>query len=42
MGEIERGEVTVTIVTALKIAGALEKTLTGLFSELETRRDRSG
>ncbi len=35
MGEIERGEVTVTIVTALKIAKALGVTLAGLFTELE-------
>ncbi len=40
MGEIERGEVTVTIVTALKMAQALGMTLSGLFSELEQdRRD---
>jgi DNA-binding XRE family transcriptional regulator len=41
MGEIERGEVTVTIVTALKIAQALGVTLADLFSELERRRGRS-
>jgi len=35
MGEIERGEVTVTIVTARKIARALGMTLAGLFTELE-------
>ena len=35
MGEIERGEVTVTIVTALKVAQALGMTLAALFSELE-------
>ncbi len=39
MGEIERGEVTVTIVTALKIALALGMTLTGLFSALEGNRE---
>ena len=35
MGEIERGEVTVTIVTALKMAQALGMTLSALFSEVE-------
>lgn len=41
-GEIERGEVTVTIVTALKIAQALGMTLADLFSELERpQRDPS-
>ena len=35
MGEIERGEVTATIVTALKIAQALGMTLAGPFSGLE-------
>ncbi len=35
MGEIERGEVTVTIATALRIAGALGMTLADLFAELE-------
>lgn len=35
MGEIERGEVTVTIATARKIAGALGMTLAELFGELE-------
>jgi len=34
-------EVTVTIVTALKIAQALGVTLADLFSELERRRGRS-
>lgn len=34
MGEIERGEVTVTIVTALKTR-ALRMNLSELFSELE-------
>jgi len=38
MGEIERGEVTVTIVTALKMAQALGMTLAALFSELEWGR----
>ncbi len=38
MGEIERGEVTVTIVTARKIAEALGMTLAGLFSELDQDR----
>lgn len=38
MGEIERGEVTVTIVTALKIAQALGMTLADLFMELEQDR----
>ncbi len=33
-GEIERGEVAVTIVTALKVAQALGMTLAGLFSGL--------
>ena len=37
MGEIERGEVTVTIVTALKMAQALGMSLADLFSELEQR-----
>lgn len=32
--EIERGEVTVTIVTALKIAQALGMTLADLFAEM--------
>ncbi len=42
MGEIERGEVTVTIVTALKIAQALGMTLAALFSGLERpQRDAS-
>ncbi|MDQ4127461.1 MAG: helix-turn-helix transcriptional regulator [Actinomycetota bacterium] len=35
MGEIERGEVTVTIVTALRIAQALGMTLVTLFTQLE-------
>ncbi len=34
MGEIERGEVTVTIVTALKIAQALGMTLADLSTEM--------
>ncbi len=34
-------EVTVTIVTALKMAQALGVTLADLFSELERRRGRS-
>ncbi len=38
MGEIERGEVTVTIVTALKMAQALGMTLATLFTELEQDR----
>jgi transcriptional regulator with XRE-family HTH domain len=38
MGEIERGEVTVTIVTARKIAQALGMTLADLFRELEQDR----
>lgn len=38
MGEIERGEVTVTIVTALKMARALGMSLAGLFGELEGDR----
>jgi transcriptional regulator with XRE-family HTH domain len=37
MGEIERGEVTVTILTAQKIAQALGITMADLFSELEDR-----
>jgi len=37
MGEIERGEVTVTIVTARRIAQALDMTLADLFSELDDR-----
>ncbi len=36
--EIERGEVTVTIVTARKIAQALGMTLADLFMELEQDR----
>lgn len=40
MGEIERGEVTVTIVTALKIAQALGMTLSDLFAEMG--RDTEG
>ncbi len=39
MGEIERGEVTVTIVTALKMAQALGMTLSALFSEVEGNRE---
>ncbi len=39
MGEIERGEVAVTIVTALKIAQALGMTLADLFSGLEGNRE---
>jgi transcriptional regulator with XRE-family HTH domain len=42
MGEIERGEVKVTSVTALRIAQALGTTLAGLFSQLERRQDQSG
>jgi len=42
MGEIERGEVTVTIVTALKMAQALGVTLAGLFTELEQDQRNSG
>ncbi len=34
----ERGEVTVTIVTAKKIAQALGMTLAGLFTELDQDR----
>ncbi len=41
MGEIERGEVTVTIVTARKIAAALGMTLAGLFTELERDTESS-
>jgi len=37
MGEIERGEVTVTKVTARRIAQALDMTLADLFSELDDR-----
>jgi DNA-binding XRE family transcriptional regulator len=40
MGEIERGEVTVTIVTALKMARALGMSLAALFSEL--KEDQQG
>ena len=39
MGEIERGEVTVTIVTALKVAQALGVSLATLFSEVEGNRE---
>lgn len=42
MGEIERGEVTITIVTALKMAKALGMTLAGLFTELEQGRQHHG
>jgi len=35
VGNIERGEKAVTIVTANKLAGALGLTLTDLFAELE-------
>ncbi len=35
MGEIERGEVTVTIVTARKIAQALGMSLSALFSHVD-------
>ena len=42
MGEIERGEVKVTIVTALKVAQALGMTLAGLFTELEQHQRNSG
>lgn len=42
MGEIERGEVTVTIVTALKMARALGMTLADLFSELEQGQQDPG
>jgi transcriptional regulator with XRE-family HTH domain len=42
MGEIERGEVIVTIVTAKKIAGALGMSLAQLFGKLETDGTESG
>ena len=35
MGMIERGEVNVSVRTALKIARGLDLTLSGLFGELE-------
>ncbi len=42
MGEIERGEVTITIVTALKIAHALGMTLGHLFTYLKDQRTSDG
>lgn len=39
MGEIERGDITVTVRTAFKIAKALGMTLAGLFEELERSSD---
>ena len=39
VGNIERGEKAVTIVTANKVARALGLTLAGLFAELEQDRD---
>lgn len=39
IGTVERGEKVVTIVTAERLAEALETTLTGLFAEVE--RDSS-
>ncbi len=39
IGSIERGEKTVTIETASKLAKALGITLTQLFSQLETNQD---
>jgi transcriptional regulator with XRE-family HTH domain len=35
MGEIERGDINVTVRTALKIAKGLGMSLAGLFEELE-------
>lgn len=40
MGEIERGDINVTVRTALKVAKGLGMTLADLFEELE--RDREG
>ncbi len=42
MGEIERGEVTVTIVTARKIAQALGMSLSELFGKLERGENARG
>ncbi len=42
MGKFERGEVTVTIATALKMAQALGMTLAALFTELEQGRQHHG
>jgi transcriptional regulator with XRE-family HTH domain len=39
MGVIERGEVHVTIRTALRLAKGLDITLSGLFLELERKYD---
>ncbi len=39
MGMIERGEVNITVRTAMKIAGGLGLTLSGLFVELERGAD---
>ncbi len=41
-GEIERGEVTVTIVTARKIAQALGMSLSELFGKLERGENARG
>jgi transcriptional regulator with XRE-family HTH domain len=41
VGNIERGEKAVTIVTANKLAGALGLTLADLFAELERESDVS-
>ena len=42
MREIERGRVSVTIVTPLKMAQALGMTLAGLFSVLEQDQQDNG
>lgn len=39
MGEVERGEVNVTVRTTLKIAKELGMALTALFSELEKQSE---
>lgn len=42
MGDIERGEKNVTLVTAEKLARGLGLTLAGLLAELERRPDGPG
>ena len=42
MGEVERGEVNVTVRTTYKIAKGLGMTLAELFSELEQGTDDAG
>ena len=42
MGEIERGDINVTVRTALKIAKDLGMTLAGIFEELKEARRYDG